>query len=80
MSEKRGSKFTISQIKKANDARDYQVTAYVRKSKEGKETRHKDEDIYYLVEMKGHLFNFNNNITRKTSCAEPIIIHIKEDH
>ena len=28
----------------------------------------------YLVKMKGHFPNFNNNITRKPSCAEPITL------
>lgn len=28
--------------------------------------------------MKGHLRNFNNNITRKPGCAEPIILQVYE--
>ena len=28
----------------------------------------------YLVKMKGHFPNFNNNITGKPSCAEPVIL------
>lgn len=80
---KKKKQHTISQIKKANDANIYKLSSECRheKFKRNKEKLAiRMKDIYYLVEMKGHLSNFNNNITWKTSCAEPIIIHVKKDH